>query len=894
MLFRSGNGIPLTAKDGSFDSTMEDIEFTLDTSDLSVGVHSLFIRMNNDEGIWGTPRKIIFEVTGEKHISGAEYFIDNDPGLGNGISISPFDGSFDQTIESITAEIDTSDLSLGLHTIYIRMKDSEDHWGTSKGYKFEVREPPYIKEAEYYVDDNSGVGTALDASDANFDSAIEEIKGILDTSGLNVGTHTLYVRAKDSYFRWGELKETTFEVIIEETKLTVNKDGTGSGTVTSSPSGITCGTDCTENYNKGTVVALTAISDTDSTFDGWSGGGCSDTGTCEVTLNADTTVTAIFQLNDTTPPTGSITINSGAAYTNLTSVTLTLSATDDENGVSEMCISNTTSCSSWESYTTSKSWTLTSGDGTKTVYVWFKDSVGNANVTPADSDSIILDTTPPSNPTSVNSPSHTPNTWSSDKTVDINWSGASDTTSGIDGYSYIWDTSPSTMPDTTVDTTGNSTTSSSLPDSNSHYFHIRTKDNAGNWNTTAVHKGPFYIDGTAPNDGALSATPGDAQVSLSWSGFSDGTSSINSYNLVYSTGGTPSSCSSGTQIYSGSGASYTHSSLTNGKTYYYRICAIDNAGNTSTGATDNATPQAQTYTLNVNITPPGGGIVTGTGINCPGDCSETYNSGINVSLTATANSGYTFSSWSGCDSSSGNACTMTMNVPKSVTTNFIIKTYTITATAGSGGAITPSGAVTVNHGDDQTFTITPDTWYHVADVKVDGSSVGAVTTHTFNNVTADHTIHATFNPTDNIPTLDWVAGETNGVEPDSGIGGDTFTFLVEYTDADNDPPTTREVWIDLDDSGTYDTGEKFTMNEDDTGDTDYTDGKDYAYSTATNYAGDGTLKYKFSFSDGTSNATGNPAIDQTFTVSKPAAPPDEDGGGGGDGGGGCFITTSGL
>jgi len=73
---------------------------------------------------------------------------------------------------------------------------------------------------------------------------------------------------------------------------------------------------------------------------------------------------------DTIAPTGSITINEGATYANTVSVTLTLSASDNSGSVSQMCISNTTSCSSWETYTTTpKAWTLTSGDGTKTVYV---------------------------------------------------------------------------------------------------------------------------------------------------------------------------------------------------------------------------------------------------------------------------------------------------------------------------------------------------------------------------------------------------------------------------------------------------------------------------------------------------------------------------------------------
>ena len=72
------------------------------------------------------------------------------------------------------------------------------------------------------------------------------------------------------------------------------------------------------------------------------------------------------------------------------------------------------------------------------------------------------------------------------------------------------------------------------------------------------------------------------------------------------------------------------------------------------------------------------------------------------------------------------------------------KTYTVTASTGGNGSITPSGGVKVVSGASRTFTITPNTGYHVAYVKVDGVSVGAVTSYTFNNVTANHTIVAVF------------------------------------------------------------------------------------------------------------------------------------------------------
>jgi hypothetical protein len=97
---------------------------------------------------------------------------------------------------------------------------------------------------------------------------------------------------------------------------------------------------------------------------------------------------------DTVAPSGSITINGGADYTNITSVTLDLSATD-VSGVTEMIISNDGVFDTEipEPYATSKTWTLTAGDGKKTVYVKFKDSAGNWSS--AYSDAITLDSSAP-------------------------------------------------------------------------------------------------------------------------------------------------------------------------------------------------------------------------------------------------------------------------------------------------------------------------------------------------------------------------------------------------------------------------------------------------------------------------------------------------------------------
>ncbi len=85
-----------------------------------------------------------------------------------------------------------------------------------------------------------------------------------------------------------------------------------------------------------------------------------------------------------------------------------------------------------------------------------------------------------------------------------------------------------------------------------------------------------------------------------------------------------------------------------------------------------------------------------------------------------------------------------MNSNVSVTATFNLKTYTITASAGTGGVISPSGGISVQSGANQTFTIAANTGYNIADVTVDGVSQGAIASYTFSAVSANHTINATF------------------------------------------------------------------------------------------------------------------------------------------------------
>ena len=97
------------------------------------------------------------------------------------------------------------------------------------------------------------------------------------------------------------------------------------------------------------------------------------------------------------------------------------------------------------------------------------------------------------------------------------------------------------------------------------------------------------------------------------------------------------------------------------------------------------------------------------------------------------------------DADANNEITQAQTViPKRQSSGSNYSYYTIKATAGTGGSISPSGSISVREGRDQTFTITPDQGYAVSDVKIDGESVGAVTSYSFENVRKAHTIAVSF------------------------------------------------------------------------------------------------------------------------------------------------------
>lgn len=228
---------------------------------------------------------------------------------------------------------------------------------------------------------------------------------------------------------------------------------------------------------------------------------------------------------DVTPPTGTLKINAGVSVTRTAAVTLAIAGAD-ASGVASMCVSNTTTCTTFVPYATSLAWTLAAGDGAKTVTLWLRDRAGNTT-------------------TLAGSPTAT-----------------------------------------------------------------------------------IRLDATPPTNGTVAATPGNATVALAWSGFADTGSGIASYRVVGAAGTTAPATCDGATSYAGTATSFTHAALVNGTTYSYRICAVDAAGNSSTGVLAQASPRPE------SVAPIGS-------ISINGGAARTRTLAVTLTLSATDASGVT-------------------------------------------------------------------------------------------------------------------------------------------------------------------------------------------------------------------------------------------------------------
>lgn len=268
---------------------------------------------------------------------------------------------------------------------------------------------------------------------------------------------------------------------------------------------------------------------------------------------------------------------------------------------------------------------------------------------------INKDISPPTNPTTVSSTSHSASTWSTNSIISMSWSGASDDLSGVSGYSWLFDQSSTTVADAIQDGTGTSTASSIRSDGTNHYFHIRTKDNASNWNSSTVHRGPYWIDATAPTNPTtfsssshtLNTWSTNRNISISWSGASDNLSGVYGYSWDWSV--------APDLIPDGTGTSTTSSSLGDGPSWSFNVKTRDNAGNWNSNYTSYGPFKIDgTAPINGTISVNNGAASTTSIVVTLNNLSASDGNGSGVSQMRFSNNSSTWSGWENYTSSKSN------------------------------------------------------------------------------------------------------------------------------------------------------------------------------------------------------------------------------------------------
>lgn len=161
--------------------------------------------------------------------------------------------------------------------------------------------------------------------------------------------------------------------------------------------------------------------------------------------------------------------------------------------------------------------------------------------------------------------------------------------------------------------------------------------------------------------------------------------------------------------------------------------------------------------------------------------TATFAYGAIPTFTITPDAGYSIADVTVDGTSVGAVATYTflpINSDHTIAATFSTNSYTIAATAGNGGTITPAGNTTVAYNANQAYTISANAGYHVSDVFVDGVSVGAVTTYTFIGVTANHTIYAAFESNEYTVTVNQPAHGTITPGTTTVLYGATPSFVI--------------------------------------------------------------------------------------------------------------------
>jgi hypothetical protein len=519
-------------------------------------------------------------------------------------------------------------------------------------------------------------------------------------------------------------------------RVTVSKQGGGDGIITSSPDGINCGSICSALFDAGDSVTLTASAVSGSTFAGWSGGGCSGTGSCSVETTA--TVAARFNAAVSTATLIVTTSGTGAGTVTSTPSGINCGGTCSANFVSGNSVTLTASASGGSSFT---SWSgACTGTGSCVVVMNGNRGV-NAQFTAAPGTALlsVVKTgtgTVTSIPAGISCGATCAANFTSGSSVALSAAPTGGSTfNGWDGEDC------SGTGACVVVMNGNQTVTATFVTSPSMVTLTVVKTGAGTGNVSSAPSGIDNCSGTCSTgfesgtSVTLSATPSGDSTFNGWGGGCSGTGTcvvtMNSPQTVTAdftaapstetlavtntgTGvGTVSSVPAGINCGAtctsdfASGASVTlTATAAAGSTFVgwtgencpgTGTCVVSMTATRSVSAAFMLIPSAATMT--VTIAGPGDGTVTSApvGISCSNTCSAPFPSGTLVTLTAVPTSGSTFGGWDGGGCSGTATCTVVLTTDQTVDARFeedqSTATLTVSQTGDGAGTVTsvPSG-----------------------------------------------------------------------------------------------------------------------------------------------------------------------------------------------------------
>jgi hypothetical protein len=441
-------------------------------------------------------------------------------------------------------------------------------------------------------------------------------------------------------------KSVTASFTLKKYTLSVSKAGNGSGTVTSNPAGINCGTTCSASFDYGSPITLTAVAATGSTFTGWDNSGCPGTGTCTVYLSAAGSVAANFTLNTYLLSVGKTGTGSGTLIS------------------SPAGINCGTTCSASFNYKTSV--TLTAAAATGSSFTGWSGSgcsgTGTCTVSMIAAESVTANFTLKKYTLSV------VKTGNGSGTVTSAPEGINCGTTCSASFNY---NSPITL--TAVAATGSTFTgwnNSGCPGTGTCTVYLSAAGSVTANFTLNTYL--LSVSKTGTGSGTLISSPAGISCGVTCSA----TFNYNTSVTLIATAATGSIFTG----WSGGGCSGTG------------ICRVTMiaAGSVTANFTLN------TYLLSVSKAGIGNGTVTSApaGVNCGATCSASFNYNTSLTLSATAATGSTFTGWSGSGCSGTGTCTVVMTAAKSVTANFSLNKYALSVgkTGTGSGTVTSSPA----------------------------------------------------------------------------------------------------------------------------------------------------------------------------------------------------------